>query len=55
MLQKQKKELIMCIYEPLVGEFPPEEHCKNGCEKCEFCVPDIPKPENENAQDKFPY
>lgn len=45
----------MCIYEPLHGEYPAEEQCKNGCEECQFNVPDIPKPENENAQDELPY
>ena len=43
----------MCIYEPLHGEMPTEAICKNGCEECQFNVPDIPKPENE--QDELPY
>lgn len=47
------KETTMCIYEPLHGEYPPEEQCINGCENCPFNVPDIPKPKNE--QDELPY
>lgn len=45
----------MCIYEPLIGEFPTEVICKNGCDHCQFNVPDIPKPGNENEQDDLPY
>lgn len=36
---------MWCIYEPLHGEMPTEEICKNGCEECSFNVPDIPKPD----------
>ena len=43
----------MCIYEPLHGEMPTEAICKNGCNKCPFNVPDIPKSENE--QDELQY
>ena len=48
---------MWCIYEPLVGEFPSEEMCKNGCGKCIYNVPDMekPKPGEENMQDALPY
>ena len=53
--QREKELESMCIYEPLHGEYPAEEQCKCGCEECQFNVPDIPKPENESAQDELPY
>jgi hypothetical protein len=52
-VKKWRKDGKMCIYEPLHGEYPTEETCKNGCEQCPFNVPDIPKPEND--KDEFPY
>lgn len=55
-LKKINREIMtMCIYEPLYGEYPTDEQCKSGCGHCPFNVPDIPKPDNENAQDELPY
>lgn len=46
---------MFCIYEPLHGEYPPEEQCKDGCDNCMFNMPDIPKPDDEDEQDDLPF